>query len=183
MDFSKKKVVGMRGISATKSVAIAAMLLAGAAHASADDNTSIKGIEDLTGKTIAEVRTAAQSSNSTIDYSISDASKVFFLYNVGTGKFLNFGGAWGTHVYMRDYGMALLPITASMNDDTDYAIFAQNISGSYTTGKYLAYKSSGSQDTGVFVDNNSGIEWYFVDANDGKNGYKLFNAKNMYMLI
>lgn len=180
MDFSKKKVVGMRGISATKSVAIAAMLLAGAAHASADDNTSIKGIEDLTGKTIAEVRTAAQENPSSINYNVTDPSKVFFLYNVGTGKFLNFGGEWGTHIYMRDYGMMLMPIKWKTNDADNAINFAQNIAGAQTTGNYLSYKQTPQDaNTGVFIDKNTIAAWYFeTESSDAKNGYKVYYRKS-----
>lgn len=40
--------------------------------------------------------------------SFSDPSKVFFFYNVKTGKFLSMGGYWGVHASLKDTPVALL---------------------------------------------------------------------------
>lgn len=63
------------------------------------------GIEYLDGKTEAEIKAAAVPTGSTL--SDADPDKVFFLYNVMTGKFLNAGGYWGTHVSLKDYPLSL----------------------------------------------------------------------------
>lgn len=42
----------------------------------------------------------------------------FFLYNVGTGKFLTIGGQWGTQAVLKDVGL-LLTMADSHNDTTD----------------------------------------------------------------
>jgi len=38
-----------------------------------------------------------ETNTETTGYQNDDNNKTFFLYNVGTGKFVNMGGAWGTH--------------------------------------------------------------------------------------
>ena len=64
----------------------------------------VKGLEDLIGKTEDEIRNAVTpGSKLNDDY----PDKVFFLYNVKTGKFLNAGGYWGTHVSLKDYPLSL----------------------------------------------------------------------------
>lgn len=63
------------------------------------------GIEYLDGKTVAEIKAAAVTSDTNL--SDADQDKVFFLYNVKTGKFLNAGGYWGTHVSLKDYPLSL----------------------------------------------------------------------------
>lgn len=82
------------------SVGIATALLAAApfvASAQNDDTTggenstsSYEGVAGLTGQTFDQLKAGI-----TTDYSYKDPSKVYFLYNVGTGKFLNVGGYWG----------------------------------------------------------------------------------------
>ena len=63
------------------------------------------GIEYLEGKTEDEIKAAAVTSDTNL--SDDDPDKVFFLYNVKTGKFLNAGGYWGTHVSLKDYPLSL----------------------------------------------------------------------------
>lgn len=65
----------------------------------------VKGLEDLVGKTEDEIKKAALEPNEGL--SDADPTKVFFLYNVKTGKFLNAGGYWGTHVSLKDYPLSL----------------------------------------------------------------------------
>lgn len=94
------------------SVGIATALLAAAPFvASAQSNGTTggenssatgKGVDDLPGHTFEELQTGI-----TTSCSYDDASKVYFLYNVGTGKFLNMGGYWGVHASLKDYPMPL----------------------------------------------------------------------------
>lgn len=57
-------------------------------------NKLIKGVESLAGINPMESNNWV---TDTKDYNINADDKTFFLYNVGTGKFVNMGGAYGTH--------------------------------------------------------------------------------------
>ena len=59
-------------------------------------NKLIKGVESLSG--IDPTNSKYWETNTdTAGYHDNTDDKTFFLYNVGTGKFVNMGGAWGTH--------------------------------------------------------------------------------------
>lgn len=64
------------------------------------------------GSTPTALKSAAGSNINTQD---EDAN--FFLYNVGTGKFLTIGGQWGTQAVLKDVGL-LLTMADSHNDTT-----------------------------------------------------------------
>lgn len=57
--------------------------------------------ENWTGKTADELKSATDDINTDSE----DAN--FFLYNVGTGKFLTIGGLWGTQAVLKDVGLLL----------------------------------------------------------------------------
>lgn len=143
------------------------------------------GIEYLKGKTEAEIEAAAVTSGSTL--SDADPDKVFFLYNVKTGKFLNAGGYWGTHVSLKDYPLSLWV------EKNDYKLFTGPIR--YTTqtlidfiqnletgqGQYLGWKGAAGgtgTDDGVFIDRHQNEEthygWVFESLGDKKNTYKIY---------
>lgn len=73
----------------------------------------VKGLEDLKGKTVEEIKNAALEPDEGL--SDADQNKVFFLYNVKTGKFLNAGGYWGTHVSLKDYPLSLWAVKNTKN--------------------------------------------------------------------
>lgn len=94
----------------------------------------VKGLEDLVGKTEDEIKKAALEPNEGL--SDADPTKVFFLYNVKTGKFLNAGGYWGTHVSLKDYPLSLWAETNTYG--TKKLIdFIQNLETGQ--GKYLGW--------------------------------------------
>ena len=154
----------------------------------------VKGLEDLVGKTEDEIKNAALESGSTL--SDADPDKVFFLYNVKTGKFLNAGGYWGTHVSLKDYPLSLwaekhdykLPSSSSTQTLID---FIQNLE----TGqdKYLGWvgKDGGTgTDDGVFIDRHQDESthygWVFEPLkNDTQNTYKIYTyaAKKPYSTL
>lgn len=102
----------------------------------------INGVEDFTGLTLDEVKKASTSTN----FSFADKAKVLFLYNVGTGKFLNVGGYWGTCAGLHDYGKALWV-------DFDGTNFKFTMNNSNDTGNTLGFLLGDSEtDNGVFVD-------------------------------
>lgn len=74
------------------------------------------GIEYLDGMSEDYIKEAAATTGSTL--SDDDPTKVFFLYNVKTGKFLNAGGYWGTHVSLKDYPLSLWAKTNTYNFKT-----------------------------------------------------------------
>ena len=140
------------------------------------------GIEYLEGKTVAEIKAAAVPTGSTL--SDADPNKVFFLYNVKTGKFLNAGGYWGTHVSLKDYPLSLWAetkdytfSTSLFNTTTKNLIdFVQNLETG--VGKYLGWMSGSDTDEGVFIDRKQDEKthygWVFEPQNDGKKTYKIY---------
>lgn len=140
------------------------------------------GIEYLDGKSEAEIKAAAVPTGSTL--SDADPNKVFFLYNVKTGKFLNAGGYWGTHVSLKDYPLSLWAetkdytfSTSLFNTTTKNLIdFVQNLETG--VGKYLGWMSGSDTDEGVFIDRKQNERthygWVFEPQNDGKNTYKIY---------
>lgn len=142
------------------------------------------GIEYLKGKTVAEIKDAAVTSDTNL--SDADPDKVFFLYNVKTRKFLNAGGYWGTHVSLKDYPLSLWVktntyrfFTGSIRYTTQTLIdFIQNLETGQ--GQYLGWMngSNPNTDNGVFIDRNqyegTHYGWVFEPQNDGKNTYKIY---------
>lgn len=136
------------------------------------------GLEYLPGIAEEDIKKAAVTSDEGL--SDADPTKVFFLYNVKTGKFLNAGGYWGTHVSLKDYPLSLWAETHTYGTQT-LIDFKQNME----TGqdKYLGWagKDGGTgTDDGVFIDRHQGENthygWVFELQNDGenKNTYKIY---------
>lgn len=143
------------------------------------------GLEYLVGKTEDQIKNAALKPGSELNDNKPD--EVFFLYNVKTGKFLNAGGYWGTHVSLKDYPLSLWAEkndykfkNGSFSATTQTLIdFIQNLE----TGqdKYLGWvgKDGGTgTDDGVFIDRHQGEKthcgWVFVPLNDEQHTYKIY---------
>lgn len=131
----------------------------------------INGVEDFVGLTPEQVKEAANSTN----FSFAEKSKVLFLYNVKTGKFLNVGGYWGTCASLHDYGKALWV-------DVNGSNFKFTVDNQNDTGNQLGYLL-GDDDTksGVFVDRGSAtgetaLTNWTIEAvpNDAKNTVKIY---------
>lgn len=105
-----------------------------------------------------------------------------FLYNVNTGRFLNVGGYWGTHVSLKEYGepLAIVKGDHKLGDKTFFKLVME-MDG--TEGKYVGWygtpgdKNKDAADIGVFVDR------WFADVfgwqlekvpNDTQNTYRLY---------
>lgn len=139
------------------------------------------GLNDLTGKTLDELR---QKATDATTFSMEDPNKVFFLYNLETKQFLNSGSYWGTHVSLKYYGLPLWVV--KVNTDNDPINFAQNLKTGQ--GQYIAwFKHSKDEDdpnTGCFIDRNSteATGWYFEEVTDaaenGKNTYRIYTIAN-----
>ena len=142
------------------------------------------GLEFLKGKTEEEIKKAALTPGSELNDNKPD--EVFFLYNVKTGKFLNAGGYWGTHVSLKDYPLSLWAkkntyrfYTGFLTYNSQELIdFIQNLETG--VGKYLGWMSGKGKDTdeGVFIDRKQNEDthygWVFEPQNDGKNTYKIY---------
>lgn len=143
------------------------------------------GLEYLVGKTEDQIKNAALKPGSELNDNKPD--EVFFLYNVKTGKFLNAGGYWGTHVSLKDYPLSLWAETHEYKFSTGFLSsntktlidFIQNLE----TGqdKYLGWvgKEGGTgTDDGVFIDRHQGEKthcgWVFVPLNDEQHTYKIY---------
>lgn len=139
------------------------------------------GIEYLNGMSEDYIKGAVTTGSTLSD---ADPKKVFFLYNVKTGKFLNAGGYWGTHVSLKDYPLSLWAKTndytfptSRYNTTTKKLIdFVQNLETG--VGKYLGWMSGSDTDEGVFIDRKQDegthYGWVFELQNDGKNTYKIY---------
>lgn len=139
------------------------------------------GIEYLEGKTEKEIKAAVTTGSTLSD---ADPDKVFFLYNVKTGKFLNAGGYWGTHVSLKDYPLSLWAktnnykfFTGPIRYTTQNLIdFVQNLETG--VGQYLGWMSGSDTDEGVFIDRKQDegthYGWVFEPQNDTKNTYKIY---------
>lgn len=137
----------------------------------------VKGLEDLVGKTEDEIKKAALGPDEGL--SDADQDKVFFLYNVKTGKFLNAGGYWGTHVSLKDYPLSLWAVK---NTVTNQIEFKQNMETGQ--GQYLGWMDgSKDYDDGVFIDRNltdgTHYGWGFELQENGKYTYKIYTYKTL----
>lgn len=137
----------------------------------------LDGLEYLVGKTEAQIMKAALTPGSELNDNKPD--EVFFLYNVKTGKFLNAGGYWGTHVSLKDYPLSLWAVK---NTNTNQIEFKQNMETG--EGQYLGWMDgSKDYDDGVFIDRNltdgTHYGWGFVPLNDDKHTYKIYTYKTI----
>lgn len=110
--------------------------------------------QDWTGSTPQELKTAADNN---INTTSEDAN--FFLYNVGTGKFLTIGGLWGTQAVLKDVGL-LLTLDDSSNgtrvNGSDYAYSIHTKYSVYSTADNYIQLMDGSNNTSV---HDNGL-WY-----------------------
>ena len=172
------------------SVGIATALLAAAPFVASAQNdgttggenssTIYKSVAELPGHTFEELQAGI-----TTSCSYDDPSKVYFLYNVGSGKFLNMGGYWGTHASMKDYPMPLwtrngTAMQTFTGDSTRSLNFTQNIAAEGSMLKWVNSGANKTTDMGVFCDrpenhNSNGYDgWFFEATNDGKNTYHIY---------
>lgn len=84
----------------------------------------------------------------------------YYLYNVGSGKFLTSGCWWGTHAAM-DYDGMLITFAGSGNDYT----LSTNVA---FEGKYLGENA--------YMDNGTAATWTFTQVSSGK--YTMKNGSN-----
>ena len=170
------------------------------ANAQSIDLADVQTLDDLTGKTLAEIKENAVGEG---EFPETDKNKMFFLYNVKTGKFLNVGDYWGTHISLEEYGKPfwavkknistnvgtwLIPQYKDVEQDAIY--FTQNMNTGQ--GHFLAWMGSAANaendaDAGVFVDRHRteiknsqkyvisyGWELENVTTDNKKNTYRIY---------
>ena len=95
----------------------------------------LEGVDGLAGQNFEYIK------SNTTDEGNYDVvpSKKFFIYNEKTGKFLNLGGYWGTHVSLADYGKPLCIIMKSERNKQVY--FVHNMATAMTEdqGPYIGW--------------------------------------------
>ena len=127
----------------------------------------ITGVKDLAGKDLTYIN-----NHLTDGSNPADMDKMFFLYNEKTGKFLNLGSYWGTHVALADYGKPLWVVSGTreicLNPDAlphkreyqtnDVLLFTHNMATTLTEdqGPYIGWpqatNNNPAEDRGVFSD-------------------------------
>lgn len=154
--------------------AVASIAISSFAQTQEGEQPAINGVEDFKGLTLKEVQNASTSTN----FSFVDKDKVLFLYNVGTGKFLNVGGYWGTCAGLHDYGKALW---------VDYvnSKFKFTVNNSNDTGNTLGFLLGDSEtDNGVFVDRGNASDetaftnWTIEAVGDAQNTVWIYTEKS-----
>lgn len=161
--------------------AVASIAINANAQIGVNPLVDIEGLDGLAGMTTDDLKKAAV--GSTDDFPI-DKSKILFLYNVKSGKFLTVGGYWGTHVAIADYGkpMCVEIETGLFYNTTWYFRLDMQTGTQHGQGNYLHWARSLSEtgvnekDRGVYVDRAKadGYGWQ-LEAVKGKTGtYKLF---------
>ena len=134
------------------------------------------GVATLKGQTKDQIL-AAKVADKEVG-SFSDPSKVFFFYNVKTGKFLSMGGYWGVHASLKDTPVAFW----AQNGNSSAINFAQDLKTKQGSQmRWVPSISNSETDEGVFLDrgdkNQGGYNgWFLEEVNDGTglNTYRLY---------
>lgn len=150
-----------------------------AINANAQEQPVITGIDQLTGISQDELLKNAITGTT---FPTSDENKQFFLYNVGTGRFLNIGSYWGTHASLKQYGEPLAVIddgNESVGTKSKKLQLIMEMNG--TEGNFVGWwgvpATSGENhpNVGVYVDRKQGqvYGWMLEPTGDNKNTYRL----------
>lgn len=160
-----------------KAIAVVAVATI-AMNSFAQQEETITGVKDLAGKDLTYIN-----SHLTTDGKYpEDMSKMFFLYNEKTGKFLNIGSYWGTHVALADYGKPLWVIKNNklLAKENEF-YFVHNMATTMTQdqGPYIGWnlpdKDKPAEDTGVYADKKKGdiYGWELEFVGDANNACRL----------
>ena len=181
-----------------KAIAVVAVATI-AMNSFAQQEETITGVKDLAGKDLTYIN-----SHLTTDGNYpEEMGKMFFLYNEATGKFLNIGSYWGTHVALADYGKPLWVVSGTReictNPDAYYLnreiqtnnvlLFTHNMATTLTEdqGPYIGWpqatNNNPAEDRGVFSDRkNTATDiygWELVFTDNTKNTCKLKTKKTI----
>ena len=181
-----------------KAIAVVAVATI-AMNSFAQEEETITGVKDLAGKDLTYINSHLTTDG---NYPV-DMDKKFFLYNEATGKFLNIGSYWGTHVALADYGKPLWVVSGTREictnpDDyylyreiqtNDVLLFTHNMATTLTEdqGPYVGWpqatNNNPAEDRGVFSDRkNTATDiygWELVFTDNTKNTCKLKTKKTI----
>ena len=157
---------GLKRTCVAKAIAVVAVATI-AMNSFAQQEETITGVKDLAGKDLAYINSHLTTDG---NYPVSKG-KMFFLYNEKTGKFLNLGSYWGTHVALADYGKPLWVVSgtreicldpdALIHNDfqtNNVLLFTHNMATTLSEdqGPYVGWsqvdKKKPAEDRGVFAD-------------------------------
>ena len=164
---------GIKRTCIAKALAVVAVAsVAINANAWSVDLANIEGVDGLVGKTLAELKENKVTSTANFP---TDESKIFFLYNVKSGKFLTAGGYWGTHAAIADYGKQMCIVSSSYSSNAlNLRMDMQTGQGQYV--QWMGGTDATNPDNGVYVDRGSseGYGWLFEVVDATTNTYKLY---------
>lgn len=137
--------------------AIAVVAVATIAMNSFAQEETITGVKDLAGKDLTYINNHLKDDNNP-----EDKGRMFFLYNEKTGKFLNLGSYWGTHVALADYGKPLWVVKGERKESivktNNVLFFGHNMATTLSEdqGPYVGWSKAKSgkpdEDRGVYAD-------------------------------
>ena len=164
---------GIKRTCIAKAVAVFAVAsIAINANAQTVNAASVSGIGSETGKSLTDLQKAIVTKKD-----FTDPAKVFFLYNVKTGKFLSAGGYWDTHVALKDYGkqICIVGSTTTMRLAMDITTAEGQYLGFVGDYKDLGTDTDTGKDTGLFVDRhlNDTYGWTFTLVDEATNTFKI----------
>ena len=180
---------GLKRTCVAKAIAVVAVA-AIAMNSFAQQEETITGVKDLPGKDLAYINNHLTNDK---DYP-EDMSKMFFLYNEKTGKFLNLGSYWGTHVALADYGKPLWVVKGERKIGAisyrDVLLFAHNMATDMTDdqGPYVGWNipdaDKPAEDNGVYTDKELSkiYGWELEFTNTDKNTCKLKTRKDKNLI-
>lgn len=149
-----------------------------------DDLSGITSVDGLKGKTEAELYAQkiifdSEKGETNDNFAFpTNTAQHFFLYNVKTGRFLNFGGYWGTHVSLKEYGEPLVIVEGDHKlSGKTFMKLVMEMDG--TEGKYVGWfgvPKNDNPDVGVFVDRkfDDVFGWHLEPVKGKINTYRLY---------
>ena len=175
---------GIKRTCIAKAVAVFAVASIAINANAQTDNSVITGVDQLVGKTEAQlyeqkiiIDPKKGETNDNFAFP-TDYAKHFFLYNVKTGRFLNVGGYWGTHVSLKEYGepLAIVEGDHKLSGKT-FMKLVMEMDG--TEGKYVGWfgvPKNDNPDVGVFVDRkfDDVLGWHLEPVKGKINTYRLY---------
>lgn len=192
---------GLKRTCVAKAIAVVAVATI-AMNSFAQQEEVITGVKDLAGKDFSYINSHLTKDGK---YPV-EMGKMFFLYNEATGKFLNLGSYWGTHVALADYGKPLWVVTGTreicLNPDdligkkyqtNEVLFFTHNMATTLSKdqGPYVGWaqvdKKKPAEDRGVFSDRKNTAEdiygWELEFTGNAKNTCKLKTKKTYKYFI
>ena len=160
------------------------------AHAEAND-VPIAGLDKLPGLSATDLSAnkLSQSEYTSGKYPTDNKARIFFLYNVKTGLFLNMGSYWGVHTSLKDYPIPFFIYTSTASTQALKLIL--DVSTSQGNEIKWVNNTANAADQGVYCDRGKNSDpatlaaegydgWFFepVNAADGTNTFRLYTYAN-----